>query len=802
MRRWVRRLGLGLLGLLALAAAILVYLIWGSLPKTAGELAVEGIEQPVTIERDAFAVPTIRAQSLNDAYFAMGFVHGQDRLWQLEFLRRIAQGRLAEIVGPTALPADRFLRTLGVYEVARESSKKLSDKTLTYLEYYARGINAAIASFDVLPPEFLILRHRPEPWTITDSLAFVRLLSWDLGRNWSQEILVERLAQEVTPRQLEDLFPPQRPGTPTTYPSEQRAGLDTLDRELLKALAEIPDLFLRDPLTGQIAGKGSNIWVIGPDRTASQEPLLANDPHLALRTPGPFYLAQIETPELRLQGATMPSLPFMTIGRNDNIAWGLTNAGPDTQDLFIEKLDPDDPDHYLTPEGRAAFQERIDEIEVRGQDSETLTVRTTRHGPVISDVAVQAGALIDANDHVIALAWTGLDEGDIAVEAGFALAEARDWAGFREALRSFGAPMQNVGYADRDGHIGMISPGTIPIRKNGDGIRPVQGWTGEFDWIGTIPFNDLPQSFDPPDDKLVNANNILVGPNYPYLLTKTRMPALRARRIETLLAGQDRWTSSQAANMQLDLESMLAHDFLQHLLDAADRTSDLPVLQSTIIEALSNWDKSMSRERPEPLIFSAWYEALARTLYGDELGPLFTAYRGVRADFVYSILSEKHYWCDDVETEAVEPCDKPILEAFNIALEELRDRWGDDWRSWRWDNAHRAIMPHNPFHNIPTLAWLFDIRAHKGGDSATINVGHWNWNKPFDVTLAPTLRTIMAPSQPTMRAITATGQVGHPFSRHYDDLTRLWSAGEMIELNLEDRAEHRSLTLLPVTSSD
>ncbi len=784
LRRWLIRLCFGAAAIVLTVLGATAYLLWASLPKTEGTLEVEGPVAALTIERDSFAIPTIRAASLEDAYFGIGFAHAQDRLWQLELMRRIGQGRLAAVVGASALPVDRLMRTLGIYEVAGRSAAHLSEETRGYLEAYARGINAAIAATPVLPPEFLIFRHRPEPWVIEDSLVFMRLIAWDLGRNWREEVLNAQLAQRMTPQQMEDLYPEQPPGTPTSYDGQDLASWKGTGSGR------------RLPLSGENSGKGSNIWLLGADRTANGGAILANDPHLALQVPGPFYLAQIETPGLSLQGATMPSLPFIIAGRNETIAWGLTNTGPDSQDLFIEKLDPENLGSYLTPDGSAAFATRTEPIEVRGEEPIVLEVRASRHGPIVSDILASAGS-IAAEDEVVALAWTALDAEDISVQSGFRINRARDWTSFVEALEDYGSPMPNVGYADKEGRIGLISAGDVPVRPGGDGTMPAQGWTGEDDWLGSIPFEELPRVLDPADQKLVNANNQLVGRDYPYLITRNWSPAFRARRIESLLETRAQWTVPEIEAMQLDIFSTLAQDFLPLLLAAADDPEITEPERAEIIEALRAWDRRMSTDAAEPLIFAAWYEALATVIYADELGPLFEAYRGIRSDFLLHVLKGSPVWCDDIGTAPEERCGPQLIRALDIALAALGEPWGGEWRDWRFGAAHRAVMPHQPFHEVPALAWLFDIAARKGGDSSSINVGHWDWRQPFDVTLAPTLRMIAEPASPMIRLVTATGQAGHPLSRHYDDLTREWEAGRYVTLELDSPASGRRLTLNP-----
>ncbi|HEX6010282.1 MAG TPA: penicillin acylase family protein, partial [Geminicoccaceae bacterium] len=548
-RRWLPRIGLSLAAVVAAAAGAAGWLAGASLPQVQGEIELAGLERPVRVVRDAHAVPHVEAENERDAYLAMGFLHGQDRLWQMEFNRLVGQGRLAELLGKAALPFDLFLRTLGLRHQAEAALAQASPATLALLQAYADGVNGAIAAYGVaLPPEFLVLRHRPEPWRPADSLLFQKLMALDLSLNWREELLRARLARRLTPDQLADLWPGAAAGSPVTMAA--LAGLP-LDR-LAAALPAAPP-----------PGIGSNVWVVDGSRTRTGLPLLANDPHLRLQLPGHWYLAHLEAPGLSVIGATLPSLPFVVLGRNRDIAWGFTNTGSDTQDLFVERVDPTDPGRYLVPEGSEPFRHRGEAIAVRGALAMTLDVRETRHGPVISDLVPADGA---EPGHVLALAWTQLPGKDRTVEAGFAIGQAHDWPSFVAAVEPYHGAQQNMAFADRRGTVGMISPGLVPVRRAGDGALPVPGWTGEHDWLGTIPPGELPRQVRPVGGLLLNANNRLVGDDYPYLLTHDWEPTLRASRLQALLGDARALDADRFAAVQLDVVSPLAQGFLPYLL--------------------------------------------------------------------------------------------------------------------------------------------------------------------------------------------------------------------------------------------
>jgi penicillin amidase len=769
------------LGAVAAAMPVALVLLWASLPTLEGRVVAPGVAAPVEILRDRWGVPHIRAGSAADAYFALGYVHAQDRLWQMELRRRIAQGRLSEVLGRSALPVDRLLRTLGLYRGAQAAAASLTGDARLYLDAYAAGVNAYLAGRRwTLPPEFLLLWHRPEPWTVADSLVLTRLMALDLAENWRRELLRARLARVVSPEQLRDLFPPP-PDAPATI--AQDPGL-WRGRDLERLAAALPE--------PPPPGLGSNIWAVSGARSASGRPLLANDPHLQLDLPGAWYLASLEAPGLAVAGGTMPAMPAVVIGHNGSLAWGLTNTGADVQDLFLETVDPADAGRYLTPSGSRPFTVRTETIQVRFGAPETLTVRETRHGPVVSDLGDPTG-LADGR-HVLALAWTAFDEGDVTLTAGFALATARSPTDVDHALEAFGGPVQNLVYATTMGEIGLRLAGELPIRRSGDGRMPVPGATGQHDWVGRLPAAARPRLVDPADGQIVNANNRLVAPGRMDAVVGEWEPALRARRIEALLGDRAGLTAAEFRAMQADRHSTLAEDMLPHLLRAARGPAP------DLLRAMAAWDRVMAADRPEPLAFATWYDELAVALYADELGPLFAAYRGQRPDFVRLALEERTIWCDDIATPEIETCEGRIALAWERAIERVSARHGADWRRWRWDAAHHVEMRHEPLARIPVLGRLFRLVVPRGGDGSSLDVAHFRPEPDgaFVTRAGPSYRMVVdlgAPEEAMF--VAATGQSGHPLSRHWRDLTDLWAADRYVPMRPAAEAIRHRLVLDP-----
>ena len=456
-------------GLAALAAAW--WFIRAPLPNDSGNLTMSTLKHDVTITRNAQGVPHIQAASAEDAYYGLGFVHAQDRLWQMMFHRRIAQGRLSEVLGEATLETDKFIRTLGVMQRARVAVKEYDAASLLRMQRYADGVNAFLSTRSgPLPIEFSLTgAPEPEPWTVEDSAAWTVMMALDLGGNWRRELRRFTYAKDWSVEKINDLmmpYPGDEPLTTVDYPAlYKQHGVYSAVNSLVSA---VPAMLAAAPISG-LEGIGSNNWVLAGSRTESGKPLLANDPHLALNTPSLWYLASLSAGDWHAVGATIPAMPSVVLGRNTHIAWGFTNTAPDVQDTFIERINPHNENEYQTPTGWAAFEVRNETIRIKGKADLALKVRTTRHGAVVSDVyaAGKLPALKQAlaQPYVLALQWTALMPGDASAVAGVRLSHAKNWDEFLQAAKSFHAPQQNVVYADIAGNIGMISAGRVPVRK-------------------------------------------------------------------------------------------------------------------------------------------------------------------------------------------------------------------------------------------------------------------------------------------------------------------------------------------------
>ena len=778
------------------AAAILLWYRSASQPRIDGWLKLAGLSGPVSIVRDAEGIPHIYAKSAEDAYFALGFAHAQDRLWQLDMNRRIAAGRLAEILGPSAVDTDRFLRTLGVRRNAERIFGNLSEQARAALKAYARGVNAYLANRKgPLPPEFLLTgAPAPARWEPADSIGWQTMMAWDLGGNWSQELLRMRLSQRLSLRQINEFMPPY-PGDavlPTQDYTRLYRQLSGTARQLAAVAAIAPP--------SHIEGMGSNNWVIDGTLSGTGKPLLANDPHLGLSAPSLWYFAHLSAPGLNVIGATLPGIPVVVLGHNDRIAWGFTNTAPDVQDLFIERINPANRRQYQTPDGWAEFAVRTETIKVKGKPDVTLEVRQSRHGPVITGaLPVVARAGLDAGKYAIAFAWTALRPDDLTLQAGIRFNRAGNWQEFLAGAKDFHSPQQNIVYADVDGNIGFVAPARVPVRKPENdlkGLAPAPGWDARYDWAGFIPFEQLPRQFNPAAHRLVTANQKIVGPNYPYFLTSEWALPYRANRINALLDASPKHSLDSFAGIQKDVLSLAANE----LLPVVGKTAPKSERARKALSMLADWNAEMDAHRPEPLIFNAWMRAASHAIFADELGDaLMNDYweqRNVHQPMVNVLknLDGQSRWCGNAlkPAQPAPDCGAVLSASLEAALDDLERRYGKDMAAWRWGEAHAARSEHRPFAKVDALARVFDIRVPSAGDTYTVNVGRYNLRdekEPFVNHHAPSLRALYDLSNlENSRFIHSTGQSGNVFSPLYANFARRWAEGEYLPMKTR-RAE-------------
>jgi penicillin amidase len=732
-------------------------------PAMNGDVKLAGLAAPVDLVWDKNAVPHIFAKSLRDSYRTLGWLHARDRLWQMETQRRIGQGRLSELVGKIGLGYDEEMRVLGLYRLAEANYATLSPEVRADVDAYTAGVNAYLAHPAApLPIEFQLLHTTPEPWKPADSLVWGRLMALQLSENYREEALRAELVGKLSPDAFKDLFPGASDAGPMTL-----AALHGIDWQ--RFATHLPTELGPD--------HASNEWVVDGTLTKSGKPLLANDPHLGLSAPILWYLVRTVTPEGSLAGVTFPGVPYTILGHNDRIAWGATTTGGDVQDLFVEDVSPTDPSQYKTPDGQAAFVTRDEVIKVRFGGDIHLKVRETRHGPVISDIDPDLAAAA-GKDKAVALSFVALNVADTTVEALRAMDHAQDWPSFRAALSLWHSPEQNIVYADVDGHIGFTSVGPVPLRKRPTDDFPAPGATGEADWTGLADFSQLPQGADPANHRFINANNRVVPANYPiYIASTYGDDPFRAQRITDMLNAGSAYTADDFSRMQNDVKEQDADLMLPRLLAAAPASD----AGRHALALLKGWDRMMERDRPEPLIYSAWAVALKHTLLEKRVGASVLAGGAFGYGFSPALtlgLLDKY---SGAEGQA------GILGAtLDDVMAALAKTYGNDIGAWRWGEAHHAMLTSQLFGTIPVLGSLFDIGFPARGGAETVNRAGFARTDGvhFADIHGPGYRGVFdLANLDDSRFIIATGESGNPLSPHYGDMARRWHDGETFTLS-------------------
>ena len=740
MLRALRWLLAGTAIVLLLAGAAIAGVLWWSLPGPAMDAGVPGLSATARIGFDADGIPRIDAATPQDAATALGFVHARDRMMQMDLMRRAASGRLSELVGPATLRLDRTMRTLGLRRRAEADLVTLAPETRAMLDAYARGVNAWIAARGrFAAPEFIPL-GAPEPWTPVDSLLWGKTMALYLSGNWRQEIARAALRNTLAPERLRALWPSQD-GTPA--PDARVLGTMTRLAALVPAFPE--------PFT--LPATASNEWAVDGAHSQTGAPLLAGDPHLAYGMPGIWYLARITTPSAVLTGATAPGIPFLVMGHNGRIAWTFTTTGADTQDVFVETPTPGGT--YATPDGPRPFDRREERIRVRGAPDDVLTVRETRHGPVLSDLDDPAGP-------ILAVAMANLAPGDSAATGLLALNRATSIAEAGTAAALIAAPVQNLLVAD-PGAIGQFTTGRIPIRRSGDGTLPVPGADGAADWTGFASGDALPHQLAPASGRIVNANERVAPPSFPVFMGQDWFGDWRARRIRALLDERTTHSVQSFAAMQVDVTSAFAQAILPRLL----RTPPADPASRAALAALQRWDGAMRTDKSQPLLFNDWmrrFEAALRAR--DSLPP---GLSGTVSDAIARALGpDAATWCGDA-------CDALLTTTLAAAARDFD-------LDTSWGSLHRAEFQHPILGRLPLIGRLFTWSIEQPGDETTIFRGGIR-SPDWTSVHGPSYRGVydLANLDRSLFAVTP-GQSGHPLRALAGNLMQRWRDGTSIRL--------------------
>ena len=797
--RWSQWFLRGVLALVLLALTAFgvfqIYLLRSMAP-LAGEAPLKGLSAWVEIKRDATDVTHIHAQSPMDAWRAIGYVHAQERGWQMAFNRQVMHGELSEWLGAPTLETDKLIRTLGIMKAAKAQFDKLPPNTQKALEAYAEGVQAGFASSQWRAPEFVILGINPaktmKPWTAVDSVGWALMMALDLGGNWGNEFARLMALQTLNTEDLWKLLPP--------YPGEARGthvDIAALYKSLgvyapektAQAQAEATQQLLASTTLdiGVLEGKGSNNWVLPGSNTKSGSPLLANDPHLGLSAPAVWYFAGLHAPAgkfsdgqahpaLDVVGATLPGLPFVVLGRTQKAAWGFTNTGPDVQDLYLEALEGKD--SYRTPTGQEAFVTRDEVIKVKGQGDVNIQVRTTRHGPVISDVQPAYAQFLNKEKFAIALRWTALDVDNQTIVAGMEANFANSVVELRHAFSKNHSPMQSVVMADQGGHVLFKAAGKVPVRSSAHdlkGIVPAPGWLAQYDWQSWIPYDQTPEVSQADIEKRgwhATANQKILPPGYAQFLTNDWTGPERFDRIAQLLSAGTKLDTNNMKTIQADVHSLAADRLLPYLQTLTSQHAKAP----EALPLLKSFKGDMTQDSAGALIYAVWIDEVTRAILIPKLGEAqFKALFGKRAfrPAVEGVLANQDKaWCGDAGCQAL------MNKSLDSALDKIVAMQGDKVGEWNWGRAHPALSAHKPFGNVKVLAPFFDVSGPSAGDSFTVNVGQYWSNSatvPFATRHAASMRAVYdLANLDESGFIYQTGQSGHPFSPRYRDMKDEW----------------------------
>lgn len=798
--------------LIAVAAAGSYWFITRSHPQTSGTLHLPGLMNRVEVIRDQNGVPHIYAENTDDLFMAQGFVQAQDRLWQMEFNRHVGHGRLAELFGKDLVDEDEFLRTIGLDAAAHRDVEQLGPQLRGYLQRFADGVNAYLRmNADNLPIEFVLLGYKPEDWQPVDTLVWGKVMAYNLGGNYQAELLRAALIKELGPELVRQINPPYPSDAPVIIPLEAKnyAVISSLTpRPSLtpspspmgrgeppsppapsptgrgEKIVDIgtPDLARVDAineLLGKFDGIGSNNWVVDGTRTTTGKPLLANDPHLGIQMPSIWYLNALHCVPVsdgcpfNVIGFTFPGVPGVVLGHNDHIAWAVTNLPADVQDLYIEKINPVNPSQYEYKGKWEDMEISQDVIHVKGGADVPLVIRRTRHGPILTQV-------LEGVTEPLALQWTATRQVGTVFQAVLGINRARNWDEFREAARLWDVPPQNLLYADVDGNIGYQMPGTVPIRAQGNGSVPVPGWSGEYEWIGYIPFDELPFVFNPPTHSIVTANNKIVPEGYKYFIARDWAAPFRAARIQDLLKAKDKLSPEDFKAFQGDVYSISLVKLQQYLLNVPTDN----FLTRRALPYVQQWDGYLTRESIGAAILESTYSLLVDELFKTRLSEkTFSAYKAASDAhrlFVDQLLDDPQnaLW-DNPETAAKETRDDVLPKVYAKSVDDLGRRFGDWPPDWHWGRLHTATFEHT-FGSKPPLDLLFNYGPIQvPGDGYTVFNTGFNAAKGYADRTVSSMRHIANMANLDQSVwIHTTGQSGQPLNWHYSDLVSKWRDGE------------------------
>ena len=792
MGKWIRRIGLILVCLIFLAVGAgyiwFQYAIKKSQPQLAGEVSVSGITEIVEIIRDAYGVPHIYARNEPDLFFALGYAMAQDRMWQMDFYRRLGQGRLSEIFGETFVETDRYFRLLSAAGINKQIPKDLSFLPAAF----ADGVNAYLVNRrGRLSMEFKLLRYEPEPWRPEDYLAILKVVNWGLSEGWNVDLVAGKILEKVGAEKFREIFPVYPGSPPIIIPKENAISSKIADNLWtapisLEKLVDIP------------ARAASNNWVVSGAKTVSGKPILANDPHLSLTNPSFWWEGHIVCPTINVFGYSVPGVPGIAMGHNRHVAWGVTNVMVDDVDFFIEKINPDNPRQYLYKGKWEDMQMAAETIRVKGKDPVETEILLTRHGPILNTISEGADA------RAVAAKWA-FNEGLQPARAVYLLAKARDIDDVKNALQYWELPSQNFVFADTNGNIGYWCCATVPLRAKGDGFLPVPGWTGDYDWQGYLPFDQRPHIINPEKGFFATANNKIEIENYEQFISHYYEPIDRITRIHQFLNSNKKLSIEDMQQMQQDVYCVLASELTPKIVEVLGQNSSDSDVQN-VKKILSQWNFIMEPDSVAACLFEMIYRNVMEIIFKDELGEeLFKKYletgvfppRAIRSLF----RNGKSEWFDDVGTPEKETMKESLEKSVLQTIRQLKKEFGNDQSKWTWGKVHTLTFEH-PLGEKKPLNHLFNIGPFTvGGNHLTINKGQYPYDSPYRVTVGPSYRMLVDFSNMNdSQHVLPTGESGQLGSVYYKDQVNLYLNGRYHPAWMErsDIEKHAAGTLILV----
>lgn len=847
---------LGLLAALGILVLVLGGLgIWSvqrAFPETEGTLELSGLEQEVTVQRDAQGIPTITANTSHDIFMAQGFVHAQDRFWEMDFRRHMTAGRLSELFGASQLDTDRFLRSLDWHGIAEQEVLALPDRERAYYEAYADGVNAYLDQRQggALAFEYTMLGlqnpgYEPEPWSAVDSVAWLKAMAWDLRTNLEAETARALLTQHLDAEQLSELYPPYPFDKHPVVLAEDPDGSDIADADIpapvghrtsAPSASDIPyahtalwdeDDAVLEELTEMISsvdrlmpaageGIGSNSWVISGEHTDTGMPLLANDPHLDASLPSVWYQMHLRCAEVSadcpydVSGFSFSGLPGVVIGHNQHIAWGFTNLTTDVADLYIERIEDDG---YWHDGEKHRFETRDEVLKVAGGDDVALEVRSTHHGPILSHlegdfdrISINPPGSEDEDDlppgeFALSLQWTALDVTSTP-QAIFTLNRAENFADFRQAATEFEVPGQNLIYADTEGNIGYQAPGKLPIRGAGDGFLPQPGWDSAYDWQGYIPFEELPVSYNPDSGYIVTANHAIVNDDYPYFLSRDWDYGHRAARIEAQLedliaAGPV--TVEALTDLQMDTQFPAAEPLQQAY--AAITVDDADV--QAALDMLAAWDGHNAADSNTAAFANVLWNHVTKAMVETQETHIPRDNQSRITEFFIDQLNDPaSAWWGDSQQDL-------LVDAAHAAYDEITEVQGTDPQAWHWGELHALQLTHGTFgtSGVGLIEALFNRGPYPtGGGSGVVNATGWELDAGYATATVPSMRMVVdVDNWDRSMWQNLTGASGHAYHEHYVDQADDWAAGNHYpwpySVQATDDATEQTLVLRPRPSA-